>query len=93
MNKKQELRKLKASTALDLIHGAVNRHSTGEERLKEGQKIGYWLVSHVNLHMVGFQCVMGRDKGYSTSIQISFVDSMGELTHAGRLALEDVNCI
>lgn len=68
---------------LDKITLAVNNYSEGAITLEVGQIVDGWEVVGITLHTVTF-C----GDGWETTIQIPFVDSMGNVTLAGALAQE-----
>lgn len=70
---------------LDKITLAVNNHAEGAIVLEIGQIIDDWEVIDITLHTVTF-----RSGKWTTSIQIPFVDSMGNVTLAGALAQQDL---
>lgn len=69
----------------DKIKLAVNNYSEGAITLEIGDIVDNWEVIDITLHTVTFR----QDK-WTTSIQIPFVDSMGNVTLAGALAQEDL---
>jgi|JI9StandDraft_1071089.scaffolds.fasta_scaffold222922_3 hypothetical protein len=87
MNKRQQAKNDKANLQFSLVKDEIKKHELGLIALKQADIIGSWIVLDVNLHTVQLACFGGRDKGYTTSIQLAWIDPQGNKTHIGQLAL------
>ena len=86
MNKRQQAKNNKANLQFSLVKDEIKKHEQGLITLKQADIIGSWIVLGVNLHAIHLACFTGRDKGYTTSIQLAWLDSEGNKTHIGQLA-------
>lgn len=73
------------NSSIDRINLAVINYAEGAITLEIGQIVDNWEVTDITLHTVTF-----RQGKWTTSIQIPFVNSMGDLTLAGALAQADL---